>query len=320
MEAARPAQNIGAANGTAVHAAAANALTTKKDTGELGKVDDAIEVGVESLRTQAGELEIAWDKTTPEMSVAQQQVIRQTRLYHDKVAPEIKPIAVEEHLKAEIEDGFVLSGHVDVTEEFDLHDLKTGKNQRANQAQYGAYALLRRSHGGKANHLIEDYIRRVSVRSVQPDPEHVIYDGARAERQAMATVKKIVTDVKLFRETKDPWSFVANPNSFLCGDRWCPAFGTKFCGAWSREMKNSKLQLKDITDDAIVEAVNLAWAEAGDRQKRLDGRDMNVVDHLVMLTGAAPKLAYRKLAMSPIVTFGVSPNWSWLVDPGRTSK
>ena len=166
------------------------------------------------------------------MSVAQQQVIRQTRLYHDKVAPEIKPIAVEEYLKAEIEDGFVLSGHVDVTEEFDLHDLKTGKNQRANQAQYGAYALLRRSHGGNANKLVEDYIRRVSVRSVQPDPEHVIYDGARAERQAMATVKKIITDVKLFRETKDPWSFVANPNSFLCGDKWCPAFGTKFCGSW----------------------------------------------------------------------------------------
>ena len=225
-------QNIGAANGTAVHAAAANALTTKKDTGELGKVDDAIEVGVESLKKQAGELEIAWDKTTPEMSVAQQQVIRQTRLYHDKVAPEIKPIAVEEYLKAEIEDGFVLSGHVDVTEKFDLHDLKTGKNQRANQAQYGAYALLRRSHGGKANHLVEDYIRRVSVRSPQPDPEHVVYDGARAERQAMATVKKIIQDVKLFRETKDPWSFVANPNSFLCGDRWCPAFGTKFCGSW----------------------------------------------------------------------------------------
>ena len=43
-------QNIGAVNGTAVHAAAANALTTKKDTGELGKVDDAIEVGVESLK------------------------------------------------------------------------------------------------------------------------------------------------------------------------------------------------------------------------------------------------------------------------------
>ena len=48
----------------------------------------------------------------------------------------------------------------------------------------------------------------------------------------MATVRKIVQDVKLFRETQDPWSFVANPNSFLCSDKFCPAFGSKFCGAW----------------------------------------------------------------------------------------
>ena len=135
-------QNIGAANGTAVHAAAANALTTKKDTGELGQVDDAIEVGVESLKKQAGEVEIAWDQTTPEMSVAQQQVIRQTRLYHDKVAPGIKPLAVEEALRAEIEDGFVLSGHVDVTEEFDLHDLKTGEESAS---QSGTIRRLRSS-------------------------------------------------------------------------------------------------------------------------------------------------------------------------------
>ena len=41
-------QNIGAANGTAVHAAAAHTHSrTKKDTGELGQVDDAIEVGVD---------------------------------------------------------------------------------------------------------------------------------------------------------------------------------------------------------------------------------------------------------------------------------
>ena len=135
-------QNIGAANGTAVHSAAAHTLTEKMETGELGKVDDAVEIGVTSIQSQAKQLDISWDATTPEMNTAQQQVIRQTRLYHDKVAPTIKPIAVEEHLKAEIEDGFVLSGHVDVTEEFDLHDLKTGKNQRANQAQYGAYACF----------------------------------------------------------------------------------------------------------------------------------------------------------------------------------
>ena len=54
----------------------------------------------------------------------------------------------------------------------------------------------------------------------------------------MATVKKIITDVKLFRETKDPWSFVANPNSASCaGISFAPLLASKFCGAWSGKMK-----------------------------------------------------------------------------------
>ena len=89
-------------------------------------------------------------------------------MYHSAVVPQIKPIAVEQALRAAIEPGFVLSGHIDVSEELDLHDLKTGKNQRANAAQYGAYALLRRSHGENANKLIEDYVRRGSLRTAQP--------------------------------------------------------------------------------------------------------------------------------------------------------
>ena len=228
-------QNVGAANGTAVHAAAAQTLTEKMNHGALGKIDDAIEVGIESLRTQSRESDISWDSTTPEMSVAHQQVIRQVRLYHDKVAPQIDPVAVEQHYKAALEDGFILSGHVDVAENLDLHDLKTGRNQRANQSQYGAYALLRRSHGGQANELVEDYIKRGPIQKPQPEPERVVYDGARAERQAMATVKRIVADIKAFRETKDPTSFLANPNSFLCQSKWCPAHGSDLCGAWRPE-------------------------------------------------------------------------------------
>ena len=230
-------QNIGAANGTAVHAAAANALTTKKDTGELGKVDDAIEVGVESLQApRPVSLRSRGIKTTPEMSVAQQQVdppdaalSRQGRSRRSSQLPS-RSIS-----RPRSRTGFVLSGHVDVTEEFDLHDLKTGKMRRINSQQYGAYALLRRSHGGNANKLIEDYVQRVSPRSPQPDPIRVVYDGARAERMAMATIKKVISDVRAFKESKDPNSFMANPNSFLCGDKFCPAWGTSFCGFWAEK-------------------------------------------------------------------------------------
>ena len=225
-------RGIGAAHGTAVHAAGAHILTGKMKTGVPADPKEGADVGIASLDEAIKESDIAWDDTTPEVSVAQQQIVRQTAMYHSAVVPQIKPIAVEQALRAAIEPGFVLSGHIDVSEELDLHDLKTGKNQRANAAQYGAYALLRRSHGENANKLIEDYVRRGSLRTAQPKPERNVYDGPRAERMAKRIIERIVKDVKTFRETQDPWSFLPNPNTYLCGARWCPAHGTKWCGAW----------------------------------------------------------------------------------------
>ena len=228
-------RGIGAAHGTAAHAAAAHILNGKIATGEPADADESAEIGIVSLKTTMDETEIAWDDTTPEPSTAQQQLVRQTRTYHAKVAPLLKPIAVEKPFRAQIEPGFIIKGTIDETEEHDLHDLKGGRNQRANAAQYGAYGLLRRSHGEEARHLIEDYVRRGTLKRPQPEPERHVYEGPRAERMATRVMKRIVQDVKAFRETQDPWSFLPNPNSYLCGSRWCPAHGTKFCGAWRPE-------------------------------------------------------------------------------------
>lgn len=229
-------RSIGASNGTAVHKSAAHILTGMMETGDPGSEDDAVEVGHEGLKEAMEEEEMIWDNTTPDINAAHQQVSRQARLYHSKVAPGIKPIAVEQELKGTLKEGFILVGHLDVSEEFDLHDLKTGRNQRANAAQYGCYSLLRRTNKQPSRNLIEDYVRRVGVRTPQPDPERVVYPSERAEQIAAKTLKRIIADIEQFRETEDPWSFLPNPNSMLCSDRFCPAWGTNFCGAW-REKK-----------------------------------------------------------------------------------
>lgn len=228
-------RGIGAANGTAVHKAGAHVLEAKIETGELGPEADAIEIGIDSLKSQADEEEIAWDDTTPERNTAEQQIIRQIRVYRGRVAPQLEPIEVEGEYRAEIKPGFKLSGHPDVLVPFDLEDLKTGRNQRANSAQYGAYSLLVRSKGHEPTRLIEDYVRRGSLKKPQPDPERVVYDAPRAERMADRIIRRIVADIERFRETHDPWSFLPNPNSYLCSSKWCPAHGTKLCGAWREE-------------------------------------------------------------------------------------
>ena len=226
-------RGIGATNGTAVHAAVAHLLTVKMDTGEVSDQKGAVEIGITRLDEQlAGDEEIQWDTTTPTRDVAQKQIISQSDVYATDVAPDINPIAVEEAIEATIKPGYVLSGHVDVTEEFDLHDLKTGRNQRANSAQYGGYSLLRRSTGGVCNELVEDYVRRGSIAKPQHAPERVVYDAPRAERQAMQIIKRIVADVNAFRDSGDTDTFVQNPNTYLCSDKFCRAWGTNACNAW----------------------------------------------------------------------------------------
>ena len=123
-------RGIGAAHGTAAHKAAAHILNEKIETGEPADADEGAEVGIVSFKATLDETEITWDDTTPEASTAEQQLVRQTRAYHAKVVPTIEPIAVEKEFRAEIEPGFVLKGTLDVSETFDLHDLKGGRNQR----------------------------------------------------------------------------------------------------------------------------------------------------------------------------------------------
>lgn len=229
-------RHVGAANGTAVHKAGAHLLTGKMETGELEDADAAIEIGIESLRSQAGEAEILWDGTTPEMNTAEQQILRQVVVYRNDVAPGLEPVTVEQSYEAEIKPGFVVRGHPDVLVPMDLHDLKTGKTTRNHAGQLGTYALLARSAGEKADRAYIDFIQRVSLKTRQPRPEREEYDVAHAEQHAYRVIQRIVRDVEAFRETGDlQGAFLANPSSFLCSDRYCPAWGTQACSAWRKK-------------------------------------------------------------------------------------
>jgi hypothetical protein len=158
-------------------------------------------------------------------------VVRQVALYRRQVAPRIVPVTVEERLEAEVTPGVVLSGQVDTTVEGGVRDLKTGVRRRANGFQYGAYALLQRSHGRRVETIIEDFLPRVRIGAEQPPAQEHAYDVAEAERATTAIIRRMADDHARFVETGDPYAFLPNPNSVLCSDRWCPAWGTGFCRA-----------------------------------------------------------------------------------------
>jgi hypothetical protein len=80
-------------------------------------------------------------------------------------------------------------------------------------------------------------VARVPVTKPQPDPVQfeVLIDPA--ETAASNILRSISRDIDTFRNGDperrtlpgDPWAFLANPSSMLCGAKWCPAHGTGFC-------------------------------------------------------------------------------------------
>lgn len=229
----RRRQNIGAATGIGTHMAVAFDLDEKVKTGELANKAAAEQAGLEALGKEVEE-GIIWDSEAKDLNAAQQQVLRQYYAYRTKVAPTFRPSAVERRLEAKHEaTGFILSGQSDnytliTTTEAEGRDLKTGKMERANVAQYGAYVMILRAHKIPIVRFIEDYVKRVP-RPPQPDPERLEYDCDRAVAISAQILRKVKLDLDNFLKTGDPGAFLANPQSMLCNPKYCPAHGTTFC-------------------------------------------------------------------------------------------
>jgi hypothetical protein len=224
--------SVGASVGTGTHSAVAACMETKMVSGELGNAVENEQAGLASLEEEV-KRGVRWDQTTRDLNTAQKQVIRMYRTYRLHVAPDIQPRAVERRLNFTTKRGNTVSGAVDATDA-GMHDLKTGVMRRSNIAQYGTYSLLGRAAGETVDHIIEDYIPRVDIDKPQPVPEQIVYDPKMAERVAVRIILDVETKYDEFIESGDNMVFMANPNSNLCGDRFCPAWGTSFCEEWRR--------------------------------------------------------------------------------------
>jgi hypothetical protein len=229
--------SVGAAVGTAVHAAAARMLQEKIDTGELGGGKDGIEIAIEAFREET-EPGAEWDDTTPNVAAAEAQIERLTLAYRLGVARHINPAAVEQAWEVPAGDGFVLTGRCDViTVDGIVRDLKTGALPRPYQAQLGAYSLLARSQDPpiEVSGVAVDFIRRTPKTKPQEPPVTETYDQGVSERAAYSVIERIRRDMTEFRrrladgDEPPEEAFLANPMSMMCRPQFCPAHGTKWC-------------------------------------------------------------------------------------------
>lgn len=229
--------SVGAAVGTAVHAAAAHMLRAKIDTGELGGAEEGIAVAVATFRAETGP-GAEWDDTTPNGATAEIQIERLTLAYRLGVARHLEPAAVEQAWEVDAGGGFVLTGHCDVvTVAGVVRDLKTGALARPYQAQLGAYSLLARSQDPpvRVSGVAVDFIRRTPKSKPQEPPVSETYDQDACERAAWSIIERIRADISEFRRRvvagDEPLAeaFLANPMSMMCRPRFCPAHGTHWC-------------------------------------------------------------------------------------------
>jgi hypothetical protein len=240
---------IGAIVGTALHKAAETCFTHKARHGELPTVERAIDTAAWQLDDGIGSGEVEYDGArgaTHNRNEAQQQTIRMTSSYWHGVAPTVDPIMVETKLEAEVAPNVILSGTPDIIchEPGSVRDLKSGARLGNHSPQLGGYSLLARSHKIEINAASIDWVPRTPLNKPQPEPTSVSESIAHAETAAASILKHITTDLETFQHGDqerrippgDVWSFMANPSSMLCAEKYCPCWGVtgphSFCHEW----------------------------------------------------------------------------------------
>lgn len=227
-------RGVAASIGTAVHAGIAYGLD-KKAKQETLKQEDAIEAAVEELNSQTKD-GVFFDALSSNMSSSQKQVMRMTSYYLHQTLPKINPVKIEYKMTYSINENFVLSGTTDLigAAPAAIRDHKTGAKIKAFYAQLGAYSFLARKEGYKAEYLMIDFIQRVSLQKEQPDVVNIQYNVDVSEMAARQIIIRMIKDYEDFmgmvkQSQAAEHAFIANPASMLCSDKYCPAWGTKFC-------------------------------------------------------------------------------------------
>lgn len=236
-------QHIGAVVGTAVHRGAEHLMSEFGRTGEVGG-DELVKAGREaaldsfSAALPAG---ISYDSGGPTFGPgdATDAISKMVPAYHASIDPDLPPILVEAGLSMTVGDDLVVTGHTDLMlVDAVPDDLKTGRHRPRAWSQYGAYFLLLRANAARlgiariANSFRQRYLPRVARGKPQPAPDIMLLPQGPLEHQALATARQIRRSVEEFRRTGDPDAFLANPNTWLCGEKFCPAYGSRWCDAW----------------------------------------------------------------------------------------
>jgi hypothetical protein len=221
---------ISAAVGTGTHAAAHCICDSLVRSGERGDLAAAQEVGIIEFRDAAAR-GVEYDTTTPNNNHAEQQIIILSRSYYHEIAPvlNLQDPEFETKMTARLDEETIISGKPDISDARQIRDTKTGR-ETSFHAQLGGYSLLKKSNKKpRPEKLLIDYLPRVPLAKKYPGAYTKELELNFSEYYAWNIIQTIKRDIAAFMKAGDPWAFMPNPKSMLCGPRYCHAFGTDFC-------------------------------------------------------------------------------------------
>lgn len=233
-----PKPSVGAAMGTAVHAAAKGYLLIKRD-GVSAALSAEPHVAAVTAFVEEAAGGMTWDATTPSQHSAELAIASMIGEWRSAVEPHVQPKVIEPGMiaaKLDADGDFILTGHPDVIDTSNvIEDLKTGKNYWPPHRQLGSYAINEIAHGHPVEGLRVRHITRPSKTGKQKPCETYEYDLASALDFTRDTLHEIMARVKEFTARQDAAVFPANGMSMMCHPSYCPAFATSACAMHTEE-------------------------------------------------------------------------------------
>ena len=225
--------------GTAVHAGEGECMAEKIKSGKPCSESQTVDRAVTELDEECKDTDkdTFFDKTSPDKTTSEKQVIRMTQSYYQKVQPDLVPERIwdprsgGDRLIADAGDGFKITGHPDVMGKGAvIHDMKTGSKLRPAHPQLGCYSLLCKSSKVDIKGVNVNFIQRVTIKKDQPDPVIAPYPLDICEQAAWDVINQVKSDILNFLKEPTYRAFMANPLSMLCSAKWCAA--KTFCPFW----------------------------------------------------------------------------------------
>lgn len=223
--------------GTGTHAAIDNMLSHKIKTGALPTPEESIQAGIAKFEEKIKEADnIIYDEATHNQDAAKFHIDRFTKFYHRDIAPRLvfpENADPKDHIEIEVEiklRGYTIRGHIDLITLYSICDTKSGTMLRMYHSQLGGYANVYTAQGGKKpKYLIVHYLPRVNMRKSYPGTKIQVYDVDFSINESWYAINQIIRDLDNFKRDGNPACFPANPQSTLCGKKYCSAYGTEFC-------------------------------------------------------------------------------------------